>query len=71
LRWIATPEKDTVTVTLEKRLWDAADQFHANSGLKPQECSGPTLGIIFSGFAERLRRRPSHGYELCSECIRP
>ncbi|MGE3542082.1 MAG: hypothetical protein AB7N91_32280 [Candidatus Tectimicrobiota bacterium] len=34
MRWIAPPEKDTATVTLEKRLWDAADQFRANSGLK-------------------------------------
>jgi len=52
LRWIATPEKDTATVTLEKRLWDAADQFRANSGLKAQEYSGPILGLIFLRFAE-------------------
>ena len=38
--------------TLEKRLWDAADQFRANSGLKPQEYSGPILGLIFLRFAE-------------------
>ncbi len=52
MRWIATPEKDTATVTLEKRLWDAADQFRANSGLKAQEYSGPILGLIFLRFAE-------------------
>jgi type I restriction enzyme M protein len=52
LRWIATPEKDTATATLEKRLWDAADQFRANSGLKAQEYSGPILGLIFLRFAE-------------------
>jgi type I restriction enzyme M protein len=52
LRWIATPEKDTGTVALEKRLWDAADQFRANSGLKAQEYSGPILGLIFLRFAE-------------------
>jgi type I restriction enzyme M protein len=52
LRWIATPEKDTATITLEKRLWDTADQFRANSGLKPQEYSGPILGLIFLRFAE-------------------
>lgn len=52
MRWIATPEKDTDTVTLEKRLWDAADQFRANSGLKAQEYSGPILGLIFLRFAE-------------------
>jgi type I restriction enzyme M protein len=71
LRWIATPEKDAATVTIEKRLWDAADQFRANSGLKPQEYSGPTLGLLFLRFAEHVCRRRPHGYELCSECICP
>lgn len=50
--WIAPSEKDTATTTLEKRLWDAADQLRANSGLKPQEYSGPILGLIFLRFAE-------------------
>jgi type I restriction enzyme M protein len=50
--WIAPSEKDIATTTLEKRLWDAADQFRANSGLKPQEYSGPILGLIFLRFAE-------------------
>jgi type I restriction enzyme M protein len=40
--WIAPSEKDTATDTLEKRLWDAADQFRANSGLKPQEYLPPS-----------------------------
>ena len=31
--WIAPSEKDTDTAALEKRLWDAADRFCANSGL--------------------------------------
>jgi len=52
MQWIAPSEKDTATATLEKRLWDAADQFRANSGLKPQEYSGPILGLIFLRFAE-------------------
>jgi len=52
MHWIAPSEKDTVTATLEKRLWDAADQFRANSGLKAQEYSGPILGLIFLRFAE-------------------
>ena len=52
LRWIATPERDTATTTLERRLWDTADQFRANSGLKAQEYSGPILGLIFLRFAE-------------------
>jgi type I restriction enzyme M protein len=30
--WIAPSAKDDTTATLEKRVWDAADQFRANSG---------------------------------------
>jgi len=52
MHWIAPSEKDTATASLEKRLWDSADQFRANSGLKAQEYSGPILGIIFLRFAE-------------------
>jgi len=52
MQWIAPSEKDTATETLEKRLWDAADQFRANSGLKAQEYSAPALGLIFLRFAE-------------------
>jgi hypothetical protein len=51
MRWIAPSEKDNATATLEKRLWDAADQFRANSGLKSQEYSAPVLGLIFLRFA--------------------
>jgi len=39
MHWIAPSEKDTVSGTLEKRLWAAADQSRANSGLKSQEYS--------------------------------
>jgi len=52
LHWIAPSEKDAATTSLEKRLWDAADQFRANSGLKAQDYSGPILGLIFLCFAE-------------------
>ena len=52
MHWIAPSEKDTATASLEKRLWDAADQFRANSGLKSQEYSAPVLGLIFLRFAE-------------------
>ncbi len=52
MQWIAPTEKDIAAATLEKRLWDAADQFRANSGLKAQEYSGPILGLIFLRFAE-------------------
>ena len=33
MKWIAPPFKDTGTTTLEKRLWEAADQLRANSSL--------------------------------------
>lgn len=52
MHWIAPSEKDPANGTLEKRLWDAADQFRANSGLKAQEYSAPVLGLIFLRFAD-------------------
>jgi type I restriction enzyme M protein len=52
MQWIAPAEKDTNNAALEERLWDAADQFRANSGLKAQEYSAPVLGLIFLRFAE-------------------
>ncbi|MFY8215563.1 MAG: type I restriction-modification system subunit M N-terminal domain-containing protein, partial [Chthoniobacterales bacterium] len=52
MHWIAPSEKDAANAALEKRLWDAADQFRANSGLKSQEYSAPVLGLIFLRFAE-------------------
>jgi len=52
MHWIAPSEKDDASGTLEKRLWDAADQFRANSGLKSQEYYAPVLGLIFLRFAE-------------------
>ena len=52
MHWIAPSEKNTANAALEKRLWDAADQFRANSGLKAQEYSAPVLGLIFLLFAE-------------------
>lgn len=52
MHWIAPPEKDAARETLAKRLWSAAGQLRANSGLKAQEYSGPFLGVIFLRFAE-------------------
>ena len=52
MQWIAPSEKDVATDTLEKRLWDAADQFRANSGLTSAQYSQPVLGLIFLRFAE-------------------
>ena len=50
--WVAPSEKDAATDTLEKRLWDAADQFRANSSLSAAQYSQPVLGLIFLRFAE-------------------
>ena len=37
---------------LEKRLWEAADQLRANSGLKSSEYSTPVLGLILLKYAD-------------------
>lgn len=52
MQWIAPSEKDAANGALEKRLWEAADQLRANSGLNAQQYSGPVLGLIFLRFAE-------------------
>ena len=52
MHWTAPSEKDTANDTLEKRLWAAADQFRANSGLSAAQYSQPVLGLIFLRFAE-------------------
>jgi type I restriction enzyme M protein len=52
MQWIAPSEKDRDRDTLEKRLWEAADQFRANSGLTAAQYSSPVLGLIFLRFAE-------------------
>jgi type I restriction enzyme M protein len=50
--WVAPSEKDADASTLEKRLWDAANQLWAGAGLKQSEYSEPILGLIFLRFAE-------------------
>jgi type I restriction enzyme M protein len=52
MQWIAPSQKDDGTETLEKRLWEAADQLRANSGLNSAQYSTPVLGLIFLRFAE-------------------
>ena len=52
MHWIAPTERDTASDTLEQRLWAAADQFRANSGLTAAQYSAPVLGLIFLRFAE-------------------
>ena len=36
----------------ERRLWDAADEFRANSDLKSSEYATPVLGLVFLRYAE-------------------
>ncbi len=50
--WIASSEMNTASAAPEKRLWDAADQLRANSGLRSQEYSTPFLSLIFQRCAE-------------------
>jgi type I restriction enzyme M protein len=58
MQWIAPAERDTANDTLEQRLWAAADQFRANSGLTAAQYSAPVLGLVFLRFAEaRFARR--------------
>jgi len=52
MQWIAPSEKNAATTTLEDRLWAAADQLRANSGLTSAQYSTPVLGLIFLRFAE-------------------
>ena len=52
MKWIATAERDADNAALERSLWDAADQFRANSGLTAAQYSQPVLGLIFLRFAE-------------------
>jgi len=60
MRWVAPTEKDTANQVLERRLWEAADQFRGNSGLKAGQYSTPVLGLIFLRFAEaRFAQRRS------------
>ena len=47
---------------LEKRLWSAADELRANTGLTSQEYSRPVLGLIFLRYAE-------YRYELAKQRI--
>ena len=50
--WVAPTERDAGRDSLEKKLWAAADEMRANSGLKSSEYSNPVLGLIFLRFAE-------------------
>jgi type I restriction enzyme M protein len=52
MKWVAPSEKNEAQSILEKRLWNAADQLRANSGLTSAQYSQPVLGLIFLRFAD-------------------
>ncbi len=52
MQWIAPAERDSASQLMEKRLWEAADQLRANSGLTSAQYSQPVLGLIFLLFAD-------------------
>lgn len=52
MKWVAPSQNNEAQTTLEKRLWDAADQLRANSGLTSAQYSQPVLGLIFLRFAD-------------------
>ncbi|MCB1208417.1 MAG: SAM-dependent DNA methyltransferase, partial [Verrucomicrobiales bacterium] len=52
MQWIAPTEKNLANDTLERKLWDAANQLWAGAGLKQSDYSEPILGLIFLRFAE-------------------
>ena len=54
MNWVAPQEKDEAIDALEKRLWEAADQMRANSGLTSQQ---PRRASITS--SGRSSRKPS------------
>jgi type I restriction enzyme M protein len=63
MQWIAPSEKDNANNLLEKRLWEAADQLRANSGLTAAQYSTPVLGLIFLRFAEARFAKRRHELE--------
>ena len=42
----------TNLIELQSKLWEAADQLRANSGLRASEYSTPVLGLIFLRYAD-------------------
>ncbi|HEV3076589.1 MAG TPA: class I SAM-dependent DNA methyltransferase [Thermoanaerobaculia bacterium] len=61
MRWIAPPQKDAATSTLEGQLWASADQLRANSGLTSAQYSQPVLGLVFLRFADaKFAARRTH-----------
>ena len=71
MQWIAPSEKDIATDAVEKRLWDAADQLRANSGLTSAQYSTPVLGLIFLRFADVRFAKIRAGLEKMGLTPRP
>ncbi len=55
---------------LEKRLWDAADELRANTGLTSQQYSRPVLGLIFLRYAEYRYKMAKERIEAKQESSR-
>jgi type I restriction enzyme M protein len=70
MQWIAPSEKDISTDTLENRLWAAADQLRANSGLTSAQYSTPVLGLIFLRFADTRFAKVRAGLEKMASSSR-
>jgi len=43
-----------VDADVQKRLWEAANNLWANTGLRPSQFSAPVLGLVFLRYAERI-----------------
>jgi hypothetical protein len=69
MHWIAPSEKDTDNAALGKRLWDATNQFRANSGLKSQEYSAPVPALRRSS-RRRSRKRSDRTMKAAIQNLR-
>jgi hypothetical protein len=56
VRWVAPTENDTVNEVQEWRLWEAADQFQAKSGLNAGKHSAEARFAQHRAQKERLSR---------------
>ena len=71
MHWIAPSEEDAATETLERGLWDAAEQVCANSGLKFQELDETgRLGRLHRAVHD-LEGEIKHGGNINSYCDDP
>ena len=70
MKWTAPSKKDEGQATLEKKLWDAADQLRANSGLTAAQYSQPVLGLIFLRFADNRFQALKNKFEKAATSSR-